>query len=165
VNWLAIIIAAIANMVIGTLWYGTWAFGKSWMKLSGHTMGEGLQAGPLYALTAVAAVVQAITMAWFVSQTGASRTTPAPLRDHRRLLGRRGDRAGRDHRIPGGLTLKIGLTGGAPLWRSARPLSPSQRRGHPPRAGARGWDSRASRHRAVGARAAVRVPLRAGPHR
>ena len=40
-NWLAIIIAVIANMVIGTLWYGTWAFGKSWMKLSGHNMGEG----------------------------------------------------------------------------------------------------------------------------
>ena len=71
-NWLAIIIAAIANMVIGTLWYGTWAFGKSWMTLSGHTMGQGMQAGPLYAMTAVAAVVQAITMSWFVSQTGAA---------------------------------------------------------------------------------------------
>jgi hypothetical protein len=74
VNWLAIIIAALANMVIGFLWYGTWAFGKSWMKLSGHTMGEGFPAGPgpLYALTAVAAVVQAITMAWLIGQTGAN---------------------------------------------------------------------------------------------
>jgi hypothetical protein len=71
VNWLAIIIAAIANMVIGTLWYGTWAFGKSWVKLSGHNMGEGIAAGPLYALTAVAALVQAIAMSWFVGQTGA----------------------------------------------------------------------------------------------
>lgn len=73
-NWLAIIIAAVANMVIGFLWYGTWAFGKSWMTLSGRTMGEGFPAGPgpLYALTAVAAVVQAITMSWFVSQTGAN---------------------------------------------------------------------------------------------
>jgi hypothetical protein len=74
VNWLAIAIAALANMVIGFLWYGTWAFGKSWMKLSGHTMGEGFPAGPgpLYALTAVAAVVQAITMAWLIGQTGAN---------------------------------------------------------------------------------------------
>jgi hypothetical protein len=72
VNWLAIIIAAIANMVIGFLWYGTWAFGRSWMKLSGHTMGEGFQPGPLYAMTAVAAVVQAITMAWLIGQTGAN---------------------------------------------------------------------------------------------
>ena len=73
-NWLAIIIAALANMIIGFLWYGTWAFGKSWMKLSGRTMGEGFPAGPgpLYALTAVAAVVQAITMAWLVGQTGAN---------------------------------------------------------------------------------------------
>jgi hypothetical protein len=74
VNWLAIIIAALANMVIGFLWYGTWAFGKSWMKLSGHVMGEGFPAGPgpLYAMTAVAAVVQAITMAWLIGQTGAN---------------------------------------------------------------------------------------------
>jgi len=72
VNWLAIIIAVIANMVIGSLWYGNWAFGKSWIKLSGHTMGEGMQVGPLYALTAVAALVQAITMSWFLGQTGAN---------------------------------------------------------------------------------------------
>ena len=71
-NWLAIIIATIANMVIGTLWYGNWAFGKSWIKLSGHQMGEGMQVGPLYGLTALAALVQAITMAWFIGQTGAT---------------------------------------------------------------------------------------------
>ena len=37
-------------------------------------MGEGFPAGPapLYALTAVAAVVQAITMAWLIGQTGAN---------------------------------------------------------------------------------------------
>jgi len=72
VNWLAIIIAAVANMVLGFLWYGTWAFGKSWISLSGRTMGEGMQQGPLYGLTAVAAAVQAITMSWFVGQTGAN---------------------------------------------------------------------------------------------
>ena len=71
-NWLAIIIAAIANMVIGFLWYGTWAFGKSWMTLSGRQMGEGMQPGPLYALTVVAALVQAIAMSWFVAETGAT---------------------------------------------------------------------------------------------
>lgn len=71
-NLLAIIIAAIANVVIGFLWYGTWAFGKSWMQLSGRTMGEGQQPGPLYALTIVGAIVQAIAMAWFAAQTGAN---------------------------------------------------------------------------------------------
>ncbi len=71
-NWLAIVIAAAANMVIGFLWYGTWAFGKSWIQLSGRTMGEGQQQGPLYGLTIVGAVVQAIAMAWFAAQTGAN---------------------------------------------------------------------------------------------
>ena len=71
-NWLAIIIAAVANMIIGTLWYGNFAFGKSWVKLSGHNMGEGMSMGPLYAMTAAAAIVQAITMSWFVAQTGAN---------------------------------------------------------------------------------------------
>jgi hypothetical protein len=42
------------------------------MKLSGHNMGEGMSAGPLYAMTAAAAIVQAITMSWFVAQTGAN---------------------------------------------------------------------------------------------
>jgi len=44
------------------------------MTLSGRTMGEGFPAGPgpLYAMTAAAAIVQAITMSWFVAQTGAN---------------------------------------------------------------------------------------------
>ena len=71
-NWLAIIIAAVTNMIIGTIWYGNFAFGKSWVKLSGHNMGEGMSMGPLYAMTAAAAIVQAITMSWFVAQTGAN---------------------------------------------------------------------------------------------
>ena len=72
-NWLAILIATIANMVIGFLWYGTWAFGKSWMTLSGRQMGEGTNPGPLYGLTIVAALVQAIAMSWFIGETGATR--------------------------------------------------------------------------------------------
>ncbi len=35
VDWLAVLIAAIANMVIGALWYSPMLFGKSWMKLTG----------------------------------------------------------------------------------------------------------------------------------
>lgn len=69
-NWVAIIVATIAAMVIGFLWYGTWAFGKSWMALAGRNMGEGFSAGPLYALTALAALVQAIALSWFINQTG-----------------------------------------------------------------------------------------------
>ena len=79
VNWLAIIIAAIANMVIGFLWYGNFAFGKSWVKLSGRSMGEGQQPGPLYALTIVGAIVQAIAMSWFAAQTGANSGSAGAL--------------------------------------------------------------------------------------
>ncbi|HKY50921.1 MAG TPA: DUF1761 domain-containing protein [Candidatus Limnocylindria bacterium] len=78
-NWLAIILATIANMVIGFLWYGTWAFGKSWMSLSGRQMGEGMNPGPLYALTIVAALVQAIAMSWFVGETGATSGSAGAL--------------------------------------------------------------------------------------
>lgn len=36
VNWLYIFLAALANQIVGTLWYGP-LFGASWMKLSGTT--------------------------------------------------------------------------------------------------------------------------------
>ncbi len=36
VNYLAVFVAAIAHMVVGTLWYGP-LFGKQWMKLTGFT--------------------------------------------------------------------------------------------------------------------------------
>jgi hypothetical protein len=79
VNWLAVVIAAIANMVIGFLWYSNWAFGRSWMTLSGRTMGEGQQPGPLYALSIVGALVQAITMAWFAANTGTASGSAGAL--------------------------------------------------------------------------------------
>ena len=59
-NWIAIVVATAAAMVIGFLWYGP-VFGKAWMALSGRGMG-GSSAGPLYALTALAAFVEAIAV-------------------------------------------------------------------------------------------------------
>src|SRR5439155_23484 len=56
-------------MVIGFLWYGP-VFGKAWMALSGRGMGEGASAGPLYALTALAAFVEAVALNWFINETG-----------------------------------------------------------------------------------------------
>ena len=35
VNYLAVLVAAIAGMVIGFIWYNPKVFGKMWMKLSG----------------------------------------------------------------------------------------------------------------------------------
>jgi hypothetical protein len=70
VNWIAIVVATIVAMVIGSIWYSNMGFGKSWRTLSGHVMGEGQQAGPLYALTALAALVEVIALSWFISTTG-----------------------------------------------------------------------------------------------
>jgi hypothetical protein len=68
-NWVAIIIATVAAMVIGFLWYGP-AFGKTWMALTGRGMGSGESPGPLYALTALAAFIEAIALNWFINETG-----------------------------------------------------------------------------------------------
>jgi len=70
VSWVAIIVATVAAMIIGFIWYGNWGFGKSWMALAGRPMGEGQQPGPLYALTALAALVECIALSWFISTTG-----------------------------------------------------------------------------------------------
>ena|SRR3990167_5758731 len=37
-NYLAILVAAIASMVIGAVWYSQSVFGKVWMKLTGKSM-------------------------------------------------------------------------------------------------------------------------------
>src|SRR5439155_1140203 len=103
VNWVAIIVATIAALVIGFLWYGTWAFGKSWMALAGRGMGEGQQPGPLYALTALAALVEAIALSWFISQTGWRTGSGGALRRRGRLHGvrRRAQVRGPSLRCPG----------------------------------------------------------------
>ena len=71
-NWLAIIVSAIAAMLIGFAWYSPWAFGKSWASLTGRTMGGGEGTGALYALIIVSAFVQAIAMNWFVERTASN---------------------------------------------------------------------------------------------
>jgi hypothetical protein len=70
VNWLGVIIATIAAMVIGTVWYSNRGFGRTWIALSGRQMAEGQATGPLYALTALSALVESIALAWFINQTG-----------------------------------------------------------------------------------------------
>ena len=43
-NWIGIILATVAAMVIGFLWYGQWGFGKSWMALVGRPTRIGVHA-------------------------------------------------------------------------------------------------------------------------
>ena len=69
-NWAAVVVAAAANVIIGALWYSPPAFGRRWMDLIGRSQQDLSAAGPLYALTALAALVEAIALSWFISQTG-----------------------------------------------------------------------------------------------
>jgi hypothetical protein len=67
-NWLAIIVASIANLVIGGVWYGP-LFGKVWMKLNNFTEEEmkGISPGPLYAQSFAATVVCYAVLASVIS--------------------------------------------------------------------------------------------------
>lgn len=63
VNYLAVILAAVASMVLGFLWYGP-VFGKQWMALSGINPGnmdpaKKAQMNKLYAMAFVGSLVMA----------------------------------------------------------------------------------------------------------
>src|SRR5258708_4258429 len=69
VNYLAVLLCAVASMVIGFLWYGP-LFGKEWMKLVGMTKGKMLAANkemPMtYGLMFVSSLVMAYVLAHLV---------------------------------------------------------------------------------------------------
>ena len=72
INWVALIAAAVINMVIGALWYSPALFGKSWAKLLGKKVGDMGDANTGYAISAVGALVQAWIMVHFVRYAGAT---------------------------------------------------------------------------------------------
>ena len=69
VNYVAVLLAAVASMVLGFLWYGP-LFGKMWMKFSGlKEMGDKSQAARNYGLTFVGSFVMAYVLASLFSLT------------------------------------------------------------------------------------------------
>ena len=71
VNYIAVILGAVFNMILGTLWYGPF-FGKLWLKLIGKKKEE-ISGSPLmYVFSFVAAVIAAIALALVVSAFGYS---------------------------------------------------------------------------------------------
>ncbi len=70
INYIAVLIAAIAGMLIGALWYSPLLFGKVWMRLMGMQMGmtpEGKSRAKMgYAFGFIAALVSAYVLAHFV---------------------------------------------------------------------------------------------------
>lgn len=71
-NWFGIILAAIAQMVVGFIWYGP-LFGKTWMSMMGintqRMSREGM--GRTYAIQAVGSLVTAYVLAKLVGMMGA----------------------------------------------------------------------------------------------
>lgn len=76
VNWLAIIVAAVAAFAIGALWYSPVLFARQWMAAHGHTP-EKLAAmqssmGKTYAFSFITYVIMAMVIALLMGLTGGS---------------------------------------------------------------------------------------------
>lgn len=65
VNYLAVLLAAISNMVIGSLWYSPILFLKPWMKASGVKMG-GKNPMPSYIIAFIVALIVAYVFHHFI---------------------------------------------------------------------------------------------------
>lgn len=67
VNLMAVIAAAVANMIVGFIWYSMPVFGKPWMKLLGMTKDDLEKAkksmGPKYGVMVIASLVMAYVLA------------------------------------------------------------------------------------------------------
>lgn len=74
INIVAVVVAAVANMAIGFLWYSMSAFGKPWMKMLGLTKDDLEKAkkemGPKYGVMVLASLVMACVLAVIVGLAG-----------------------------------------------------------------------------------------------
>lgn len=70
-NYLAILVAGISNMVLGFLWYGP-IFGKAWMALRGVTA-EDLNPNPIiYLVSFLLSLLMAVVLSIFIHHVDAS---------------------------------------------------------------------------------------------
>jgi hypothetical protein len=71
-NWVAIIVAMVVNMVLGSLWFSPVLFQKRWMALRVGGPMSGNASPLLYVITAVGALVSALTLDWIIGLAGAN---------------------------------------------------------------------------------------------
>lgn len=71
VNYLAVLVAALASMVIGFLWYSPVLFGNAWQKLMGWSEKQAKEKtakmGPAYLVALIGALVTAYVLAHLVT--------------------------------------------------------------------------------------------------
>lgn len=74
VNYLAVIVAAVINMIVGAFWYGPMLFAKQWMALNNITPEElkNVNPGPLYAQSTIATAVSYFVLAMAINTAGAA---------------------------------------------------------------------------------------------
>ena len=74
VNWVAVIVAAIANVVISTVWYLPQVFGSRWAALTGRPIST--SPNPmLYIVAIVGSVISAYVLALVINGVGAASIT------------------------------------------------------------------------------------------
>ena len=73
INWIAVVVAAVVNMVVGAMWYSPSMFGKAWSKLVGRSL-EDMKSGAStgYVVTTIGALIQAYVLSLFVRYAGAT---------------------------------------------------------------------------------------------
>lgn len=69
INWLAVIVAALASFPVGFVWYAPFGFGKIWQKELAITGGPPGNMAPIFAGAFVAALIQSATFAMFLGPT------------------------------------------------------------------------------------------------
>lgn len=72
VNYLAIVIAAIANMIVGSVWFSKALFANQWMALIGKTHAQLKRAQQAMVLAAVVSLIEAYVLARFIIFSGES---------------------------------------------------------------------------------------------
>ncbi len=69
-NWLAVIVAALAYFAIGALWYSPVLFGNIWMASAGRSTEGEAPGAAIYAVPLVGSLLSAIAVGMLVAATG-----------------------------------------------------------------------------------------------
>ncbi|TAL13247.1 MAG: DUF1761 domain-containing protein [Chloroflexota bacterium] len=75
VNYVAVVAAAIATMIIGFIWYHPKVLGERWAASSGKTMGDMTMSPMGYGVMAITALISAWAVALIVTATHATTVT------------------------------------------------------------------------------------------
>ena len=73
VNWLAILVGAVAWWILGAIWYSPALFGKPWIRASGVTIQEGQRPGvATYVVPLIAYFIATVAAAMLARATGST---------------------------------------------------------------------------------------------